>query len=428
MNKSLHYAWVICIGCAILCALTSPIVNATATLYLKSVTADFGVNRSAFTLSTTIVALCGMFTSPFWGKIYSYKNKMRNVLTLTMLGFGLSYMSYSLAQNIVHFYISALVLGIFWAGACFMPISMMITAWFKQKRGLAMSITLAGIGFGGSILAPLVRYFIDVYGWRGAYQYVGIILIVIACPIIFFLLKPAPDAMGLKPYGEGEKEETSKVTIAAKKITEDDIDISPNESKTKLFFWLHMIGFFGMGLVCSAPMRQMNPYISDIYGATFAANVIALSSFMGVFGKLLLGYMHDKLGTMKSSAIAFGVFALAFIAAIAGKSMGQNLFYVYIILYSFAAGVGTVSAPLLISATFGTKSFNIMRGITQSPLQAGMSLGGLMVAAVFDITGTYSLGWSTCIIISVFSMVCFYIAHKMSRREYTDRIKIAAQC
>lgn len=428
MNKSLHYAWVICIGCAILCALTSPIVNATATLYLKSVTTDFGVNRSAFTLSTTIVALCGMFTSPLWGKIYSHKNKMRNVLTLTMLGFGLSYMSYSLAQNIVHFYISALVLGIFWAGACFMPISMMITAWFKQKRGLAMSITLAGIGFGGSILAPLVRYFIDAYGWRGAYQYVGIILIVIACPIIFFLLKPTPDSMGLKPYGEGEKEEASKDTIATKKIAEDDIDISPNESKTKLFFWLHMIGFFGMGLVCSAPMRQMNPYISDIYGATFAANVIALSSLMGVFGKLLLGYMHDKFGTMKSSAIAFGVFALAFIAAITGKSMGQNLFYVYIILYSFAAGVGTVSAPLLISATFGTKNFNIMRGITQSPLQAGMSLGGLMVAAVFDITGAYSLGWTACIIISVLSMVCFYIAHKMSRREYTDRIKIAAQC
>lgn len=421
MKKYVHYAWVICIGCTFICAFTSPIVNATATLYLKAVTEEFGVSRSAFTLSTTIVALCGVLSSPLWGKIYSNKKRLHTILTLTMLGFALSYMSYSLAQNIVHFYISAFILGVFWSGACFMPVSMMITAWFKQKRGLAMSITLAGIGFGGSVLAPWIRYLIDTCGWRTAYQYVGIAIIVVACPIIFFLMKASPELKGLKPFGEGEsldvKEEAKK---SAKKIKEDDIDISPNESKRHAFFWLHMLGFFGMGLVCSAPMRQMNPYISDIFGTTFAANVIALSSLLGVFGKLLLGWMHDRWGAIRASTIAFGVFAFAFAAAIAGKSMGQGMFYIYIVLYSFAAGVGTVSAPLLISATFGTKDFNIMRGLTQSPLQAGMALGGLMVSGVFDIFGSYTLGWVACIVICVLSIACFYIAHKMSRQVYAS--------
>ena len=145
MKKYLHYAWVICFGCAFICALTSPIINATATQYLISVTEEFGVSRSAFTLSSTIVALVGMVISPLWGKIYSDRKRMRGVLTITTLGFGLAYMSYSLAQNIGQFYISAVILGFFWAGACFMPVSMMITAWFNKMRGLAMSITLAGI-------------------------------------------------------------------------------------------------------------------------------------------------------------------------------------------------------------------------------------------------------------------------------------------
>ncbi len=422
MRNYKHYAWIICIGCAFICALTSPIINATATLYLKSVVEEFGISRSAFTLTTTIVALCGLFTSPLWGKIYSNKERMRLTLTLTMIGFGLSYMSYSLAKNITHFYISALILGIFWAGACFMPVSMMITAWFKQKRGIAMSITLAGIGFGGSILAPLIGYFIETYGWRTSYQYVGIIIMVITCPIVFFLLKPTPESMGLKPFGEDAKidaKEAEKNALKeAKKLSEGNIEIDVSDAKGHLFFWLHMIGFFGMGLVCSAPMRQMNPYISDIYGAEFAASVIGMSSLISVFGKLLLGWMHDTMGTMKSSAIAFIVFALAFASAILGKDMGQNLFYVYIILYSFAAGVGTVSAPLLISATFGTKNFNLMRGITQSPLQAGMSLGGILVSGIFDITGTYTLGWTACIVISILSIFCFYFAHKFTRNIY----------
>jgi len=394
-------------------------------LYLKSVVEEFGVSRSAFTLTTTLVALCGLFTSPLWGKIYSDKSKMRVTLTITMIGFGLSYMSYSLAQNITHFYISALALGIFWAGACFMPVSMMITAWFKLKRGIAMSITLAGIGFGGSVLAPLIRYFIESYGWRASYQYVGIMIIVITCPIIFFLLKPTPESMGLKPFGADEapdeKELAKNAQKEAKKMAEGNIDIDLGDAKGHAFFWLHMIGFFGMGLVCSAPMRQMNPYISDIYGADFAASVIGLSSLMGVFGKLLLGWMHDKFGTMRSSAVAFIVFALALGAAILGKNMGQNMFYIYIVLYSFAAGVGTVSAPLLISATFGTKNFNLMRGITQSPLQAGMSLGGMLVAAIYDITGQYTLGWISCIAISILSIFCFYFAHKLTRKLYTSK-------
>ena len=143
-----------------------------------------------------------------------------------------------------------------------------------------------------------------------------------------------------------------------------------------------------------------------------------------IFGKILLGALHDKFGSIKSSSIAFVAFALAFIAAIAGAHGEKNLFYVYIILYSFAAGVGTVSAPLIISATFGTKSFNMMRGLTQSPLQAGMSLGGLMVAGVFDITGAYTLGWAACIAISVISIICFYAAHKMSRK-YAAEIDMA---
>ena len=413
--KKFHYAWVICIGCAFICAFTSPIINATATLYLKAVTEEMKITRSAFTLTTTIVALCGMLISPLWGKIYSNLKQMRNILTLTTIGFAASYASYSLARNVMHFYISAFFLGVFWAGACFMPVSMMITAWFKKKRGLAMSITLAGIGLGGSVLAPMVRYMISLYGWRNAYQYVGGIIIAVICPIVFFILKPTPESAGMSPYGAGEQEEVSSTVKKRAVLHEDDMEISPAEAKGKLFFWLHMLGFFGMGLICSAPMRQINPYVSDMYGATFAANVIALSSLMGIPGKLLLGWLHDKIGTMKASSLAFLSFAVAFVVALLAKSLGQNVLYVYIAFYAFAAGVGTVSAPLLISATFGTKNFNIMRGLTQSPLQAGMSLGGLLVAGVFDLTGAYTLGWAACAVISVLSMLCFLAAHKMSR-------------
>lgn len=420
MKKYCHYAWVICLGCFFICALTSPIINATATQYLKPVTQEFGVSRSAFTLSSTIVALVGMIVSPLWGKIYSNKARMRNVLTLTTLCFGLSYMGYSLAKSIIQFYIFAAILGFFWAGACFMPVSMMITAWFNKMRGLAMSITLAGIGLGGGILAPLIRSLIVDYGWRSTYQIVGTAIIVIVCPVVYLLMKPTPEYMGLKPFGDDlEIEESKKEKVQYS--DEGTIEIDPADARHHAFFWIFMLGFFGMGLVCSAPMRQMYPYVSDLYGSKFAAGVLAMGSFLGVFAKIILGLIHDKFGNLKASAFAFLAFTAAFIIAILGATVGKDLFYVYIVFYSLAAGVGTVSAPLLIGATFGTKNFNMMRGITQSPLQAGMSLGGILVASAFDITGKYTLGWAAVAVISVASMICFFVAHKMSRKVYQNR-------
>lgn len=130
-------------------------------------------------------------------------------------------------------------------------------------------------------LAPIINSFITNYGWRIAYRYVGIIIIAIACPVVFFLLR-----LLLKKWvrafgcGLGENEKDKKKALIS---NEGNVEISPNDVKNKAFFWIFMIGFFGMGLVCSAPMRQMNPYISDIYGSEFAASVIGLSSLMGIF-------------------------------------------------------------------------------------------------------------------------------------------------
>lgn len=417
MKKYFHYAWVICFGCFFICAFTSPLINATATQYLKAVTQEFGVNRSAFTLSSTIVAMVGMFLSPLWGKIYSNKKYMNVILTVTTLGFALSYMSYSLAQNIIHFYISAAVLGFFWAGACFMPVSMMITAWFDKMRGVAMSITLAGIGLGGGILAPMIRNLIVEHGWRSTYQYIGVGIICIVCPLTFFLMKSTPESMGMKPFG-ADFEDEDKVKEKTAIANEGDKEIDPGEARQHSFFWIFMVGFFGMGLICSAPMRQMYPYISDLYGSKFAAGVLAMGSMLGVGAKLVLGYLHDRYGSLKASAFAFGCFAIAFAIAISGAFVGQSVFYAYIVFYSLAAGVGTVSAPLLISATFGTKNFNLMRGITQSPLQAGMSLGGIVVAFAFDMTGSYLMGWAFMIAVSVVSSILFFIAHKKSRQVF----------
>lgn len=411
--KKLHYSWVICIACFVIMIFTAPLVNACASLYLTSVTEEFGISRSAFTLTNTIVAMCGMFLAPLWGNIYQ-KYNAKIVLSIALLGFGLGYMSYSLAGSALQLYVSAFIVGIFFQGSAFLPVSMLITSWFDAKRGLAMSLALSGIGIGGSLLSPVITYFISTYGWRFSYRAVGAMVIIISVPVAFLLLKSKPSDMGLSPLEENSGNGKEK-TKGAAKPENDNKDVDLNRARSKPYFYMHLLGMLLLGLICSAPLRQISPFVEDMHGASAAALIVSMYSFVGIFGKLILGVINDKLGSMKGACVAFFLMAIGFILLLFGQNM--VLLYVMTLFYGVGNGVGTVSAPLIISATFGKKNFNFMRGLTQSPMQLGMSLGGLMVAFTYDLSGSYISGWILCIILTFFAMACFVYSYVQARKE-----------
>jgi MFS family permease len=177
-----------------------------------------------------------------------------------------------------------------------------------------------------------------------------------------------------------------------------------------------MMGMFLTGLICSAPLRQINPYVTDMHGPAFAATIVSIYAFIGIFGKLILGTINDRAGAIKSSMLAFGFMAVSFFLLILGTT---KALYIMTLFYGIGNGVGTVLAPLLISATFGVKNFTFMCGITRSPLQLGMSLGGLLLAFVFDFTGSYTWGWIICILLSFMAAICFYWAYKRSIKAHS---------
>lgn len=419
LRVKFHYAWVICCACFIIMIFTAPLVNACASLYLIPVVEEFSISRSAFTLTSTLVAICGMVFSPIWGKVYS-KWSMRWVITIALAGFGLGYMSYSLAKALWQLYFSAIIVGIFYSGCAFMPVSMLITAWFKRQRGLAMSLALGGIGIGGGIFSPLITSLIQQWGWRTSYQIIGLSVLVVAMPVAALFLRIEPKAISAAPFGaESDHDEKKSGRAKAPVIQNDARDVSLKEAKSQLFFYVHLLAMLLLGLICSAPLRQISPFVSDIHGPQTAAVIVSLYSLVGIFGKLILGWLNDCLGTMRGALVAMLLMIGGFTCLAFGNSLW--VFYLMSILYGIGNGVGTVSAPLLISATFGTKSFNVMRGLTQSPMQLGMSMGGLLVALSYDLSGSYRYGWGGCIIISILSILCFFIARNGSARFATKR-------
>ncbi|MCP1102959.1 OFA family oxalate/formate antiporter-like MFS transporter [Aequitasia blattaphilus] len=409
-EKKIFYGWFIVIGCILITCTMVPLIMALSNKFLISITTDMGISRSAFTLVNTIVQALGILLSPMVAKRLA-KGNMKKIQSICIVGFALAYASYSLAQNVYHLYISAVVLGFFYLNSTLIPVSMMITNWFVKKRGLAMSLAMAGIGLGGFLFSPVVTWLIGSYGWRWTYRIMAVLVLLVPLPTSLFILRKKPEDMGLTAYGAEEVSETasSKEAESAGGIT-----LSVSESKKKTFFFLMLMGMFLNGIINTGALGQFPPAIEEMHGPAVQATIISLYSLIGIFGKIILGWINDRFGVIASSVFGCVTFALAFVLML----MGSNASVLYIMAFSFGLGnaIGTVSPPLIVGSIYGKEKYGEAYGIANSASQIGLSLGSLIVAGIYDLTGAYTIAWILMIVCSGLTLLTWISAYGSSRK------------
>ena len=390
-----------------------PPIMALSNKFLIQVTGELQISRSAFTLANTILQGLGIFLSPMVSARLARGN-MKRIQTVSIIGFVLSYASFSLATNVIHLYISSFFTGIFFLNASLIPVSMMITNWFIKKRGLAMSIAMAGIGVGGTIFSPVITWLLGAYGWRSTYRIMAVIILVLALPAALFILRKRPEDMGLLPYGS----EDAAIQDAASKRIPKKADIvfplSVKESRTKLFFILFIFGMLCNGLINTGSLGHFPPAIEELQGPQVQALIISMYSMIGIFGKLVLGWLNDRFGVVASTAFGCITFALSFIFILFGQNI--NMLYIMALLFGLGDAIGTVTPPLITSAIFGAEKYGEAYGIANSFSQIGLSLGALMVAAIYDTSGSYNTAWILLLILTLGAFAGWVGAYAASRK------------
>ena len=409
MQKSkIHYGWWIVAGCFIITCTTIPLIIALFNKFLIPVTREMGVSRSSFTLANTIAQALGIFISPYIAKKLSTGN-FKRIVTLGMIGYCASYASYGFAQNIWHMYASSVVFGICFLIIAMIPLSMMATNWFVKKRGLALSIIFSGIGLGGFIFSPLLTYFLTNYGWRMSYFIMAGIAFAVTMPVCVFILQKRPEDIGMKPYG-AEDAGTQAVSSApaAKAVT-----LSVKNSYHTLFFKILIISAVTNGLINIGALGQFPPALEEMYGAAFQAKIIALYSIFGFAGKLSLGWINDRYGLIPSCAAGCVTFGSAFLFMLAGGS--ETSMYIMSVIFGFGIAIGSVSLPLVTSAIYGSEKYGEAFGMVNSAFQVGLTFGSIMVAGIFDVTGSYAPAWMLLLVLTGVTLAGWIGSYLMSR-------------
>ena len=407
-KSKIFYGWWVVLGCIIITTTMVPPIMSLSNKFLIQVTTDMNISRGAFTLANTILQGLGIFISPIVAKKLA-GGDMKKIQSVSIVGFAAAYASYSLAQSPIHLYISAFFVGIFYLNSTLIPVSMMVTNWFIKKRGFAMSLAMAGIGLGGTIFSPIVTNLLGAYGWRKTYLIMAGIILVCGLPTSLFILKKSPADMGLEPYGAGE--ETSSTSA---QTVEKGVKLSVKESKGKLFFWVLMVGMICNGLINSGALGQFPPALEELQGVAVQAAIISLYSSVGIFGKILIGWINDKFGVVVSCTYGCIMFGLAFVFILLGENV--NMLYAMAIVFGLGNAIGTVIPPLVTAEIFGNKNYGEAYGMMNSASQVGLSLGSLMVASLYDLNGSYTSAWYILLALTAVTLLGWVGSYALSKK------------
>lgn len=407
--KKVFYGWWIVIGAMVVFAVITPAAVALATKFLIPVTAELGASRTKFTLSNAILQGMGIFLSPVISRLYE-KGKFKRLHSLGVVAFAVSIFMYGMAQNIIQFYLISVVLGISFLASVFIPLTILIARWFVDKRGLATSIAMTGIGLGGFILSPLITLWIEQYGWRMTYMIYGVIILVLVLPITLFVFKETPEEIGLQAYEE-VKSEVDGVESARAFVL---FGFKLSDASRKPFYYLLLIGMVTNGIVNSGALGQYPPAFEEVHSAGFSAAIISIYSIIGIFGKIILGAVNDRFGILVSIFYGCGLIILTNILSLFADITPAA--YMLAITFGLGNAIGSVMPPLLTTTFFDNRDFAKAYGVISSALQLGMTSGSLIVAFIYDQTGAYTSAWVLLLILSLVTIITWVSAYFNGRK------------
>lgn len=350
-------------------------------VFLKPLVENFGWSRTATAGGITIYHIPMIFMGSIigtWSNRYGPRIVMVCGLTIT----GATLILLTWMDTLWHLYALRAIMGLGMMAGTLIPIQSLLTHWFNKNRGLALGIAIPGIYLGGLILTPLTEYFISHYGWRLAFLYLGVIVVIGTIPLVSLIIRGKPEELGLLPYGSIKIDKLDPLPAS-----------NPGEwnlsSALKTWpFWTMFIGYFIFNGGVVGLLFHLPAYVTDLgFTPRMGAFILGLISGVCIIGGLGFGFGADRLNPRYLLISSFFMQALAMLLILRPNSLGS--FYLFSLVFGLAAGGADELFALLIGKFYGTDAFAPIYGfLFISPAIAG-TIGPVVAGLIFDSTQEY---------------------------------------
>jgi predicted MFS family arabinose efflux permease len=254
-----------------------------------------------------------------------------------------------------------------------LPYAKAISAWFDDRRGLALGVAMAGVGLGAIIMPQIARALIDWAGWRNSYVGPGAITFAVAFPAVALAIR--------EPGARAERGD-------ARAMLHRRAGVTAREAARTSQFWLMACVFLLAGAAINGANTHIVPLLTD-RGLTPAAatgmfGVMGLSTLVG---RPFIGFLLDRIFA-PYVATAFFLASLVGLPLLTTGSGATPAIGAALLGLALGAEIDLIA--FLTTRYLGQRAFGEIYGYLFMAFVLGSSIGQFLGDLSFDGLGSYS--------------------------------------
>lgn len=315
----------------------------------------------------------------------------RRLMMAGILMAGTALIGLSATSSIGFFYFFYLFNALGYVCGGPLPNQVLLSRWFGKARGKAMGFAYLGIGIGGALVPKLSHWLTQMFGWHSALRIVGVLVVLVALPMAFFVKEnPAGDS-GAVP------------------LLEEPQSMKP-VLKSPAFYLLAIGSMCSIGAVGGTYQNLKLFLTGDLYrglasqeAQSAAANVLSLVLISSLFGRLFMGWLADRYAKKYVMLLIYSIVGGSIVLLFFADRPGA--LYLFAILFGIGLGGDYMIIPLMAAELFGVKVLGRLMGVVLTADGVAEALAPMLVARTRDRTMSYAIGFSILIALGLIGTV-----------------------
>lgn len=373
--------WIVVVAGIGLCLSYGPVIIYSFGVFIKPLSQELHASRASISFAFALANLAQSISSPLVGRLADRLGARRVILVSTVIFSLLLLYSCLLPGKLWSLYALFGLLGFVGSGAAPIPYVKVISRWFDRHRGLALGLTMFGIGAGAILMPALSQKLIAMFGWRFTYLVIGLLMLSVSVPVVAFFLKDSPGEMGLLPDGAIAARNASQQIISEEGLTWRD-------ARRGATFWFMIGAVFLVGASLHGCVLHLAPLLSDqgVSPQRIALAISILGSAL-LIGRVGTGYLLDRFFAPGVAMCLFGAVACGIALLRIGAVSG--VFFPAAFLIGLGMGAEVDIMAYLTSRYFGLRAFGEIYGYTFATFVLAGAVGPWLMGFGFDRSGSY---------------------------------------
>ncbi|MCB2072183.1 MAG: MFS transporter [Novosphingobium sp.] len=370
------------------------IPSATLGLFMEPLNQEFGWSRTQISAGLTVFAIVSLPLTPFAGMLVDRFGPRR----VAVPGVAISAAVFAMFAFLTGSTLQWLFIWFLYTLASLLTRSLVwnsaISGAFSTSRGLAIAVLLCGTAMAMSLSPIVARWLIDSFGWRIGYLGLGFGWggVAFFLSLLFFrdrrhMKQPSSSASApvemSRPGGLTLKEALRSLTM----------------NRIALAIFIQSI--MGVSIMVHLVPLLMDRGITSVE----AVGIAALLGFASIAGKLLTGFLVDRMAGSLLPVTVFSMPGLAYLIFLTADTSIPVL-SVAVIFLGYASGASLQMATYLTTRYAGLRSFGTIFGVISSLMALSAGIGPILAGAVYDITGHYTYLLMTGVPAAVVAGLC----------------------